>query len=161
MIEGSDYAQQTSAVNAIDDTLISEIRRIVCYNQTIYDDQRVELDEYAGLTLGIKDNPLTTVKTRVKPEYDQAAIFLIDNDSKFFTLPKLYIIYGFYDYAGADLGLELTSVTVSESAGSVELCVAVFSPTIQCPIQFPFAIFLTVSNRSTGTKQLYNVYWSV
>ncbi|CAI8047961.1 hypothetical protein GBAR_LOCUS26512, partial [Geodia barretti] len=58
MIEGSDYVQQTSAVNAIDDTLISEIRRIVCYNQTIYDDQHVELDEYAGLTLGIEDNRL-------------------------------------------------------------------------------------------------------
>ena len=91
MIEGSDYAQHTSAVNAIDDTLISEIRRIVCYNQTIYDDQRVELDEYAGLTLGIQDNRLTTIIiTLVKPEYDQAAIFIIDNDSKFFILLKLY-----------------------------------------------------------------------
>ena len=95
MIEGSDYVQQTSVVNAIDDTLISEIRRIVCYNQTIYDDQRVELDEYAGLTLGIKDNRLTTIITLVKPEYDQSAILIIDNDSKFFTLHKLYYLHLF------------------------------------------------------------------
>ena len=49
MSEGSDYAQQTRTVNAIDD--IVKLRRIVCYNQTIYDDSHVELDEYAGLTL--------------------------------------------------------------------------------------------------------------
>ena len=154
MIEGSDYAQQTSPVNAIDDTLISEIRRIVCYNQTIYDDQHVELDEYAGLTLGIEDNRLTTIITLVKAEYDLAAILIIDNDSKVLHFTN-YIIYTFFNYAGAEVGLELTYFTVSESAGSVELCVAVFSPTIQCPIQFPLLIILTVSNRSTGREPLH------
>ena len=158
MIEGSDFAQRTLFVNAFDDTLISEERRTVCYNQTIYEDQHVELDEYTGLTLGITVNKWTTVLTKAKPEYDQAAIFIIDNDSKFFhTLffdISIAITY-FFHYTGAEVGLELTSFTVSDSAGSVELCATVFSPSIQCPIQFPFPIFLTVSNSRTGMKQLY------
>ena len=79
MNEGSDYAQQTRSVNAIDDTLISELRRVICYNQSIYDDLIVELDEYAGLTLGVRDNRFTTL---IKLCYDQAAILILDNDSK-------------------------------------------------------------------------------
>ena len=81
MSKGSDYAQQTSAVNAIDDILISELRRVICYNQSIYDDLIVELDEYAGLILGVRDNRFTTV-TLAKLRYDQAAILILDNDSK-------------------------------------------------------------------------------
>ena len=86
MIEGSDYAQQTRTVNAIDD--IVKLRRIVCYNQTIYDDSRVELDEYAGLTLGVRHNynqPLT----QSKDMYDQASILILDNDSKCLTLKEM------------------------------------------------------------------------
>ena len=58
--EGSDYAQQTYAVNIIDDILISELRRTVCYNQTIYNDLRLEPQEYIGLTLGVKKTPVET-----------------------------------------------------------------------------------------------------
>ena len=79
MNEGSDYAQQTRSVNAIDNILISELRRVICYNQSIYDDLIVELDEYAGLTLGVRDNLFNTV---IKLRYDQAAILILDNDSK-------------------------------------------------------------------------------
>ena len=86
MSEGSDYAQQTRTVNAIDD--IVKLRRIVCYNQTIYDDSHVELDEYAGLTLGVRhsyNQPLT----QLKPMYDQASILILDNDSKCLTLKEM------------------------------------------------------------------------
>ena len=82
MIEGSDYAQQTSFVGAIDDTLINELMRTTCYNQTIYDDMSLELDEYLGLSLGVQDL-LTTVRTIVQPMFDQAAILIIDNDRAF------------------------------------------------------------------------------
>ena len=84
MIEGSDYAQQTSAANLIDDYLVSELMRIVCFNQTIYDDSHLEPDEYVGLTLGVRHNPLTTVLTVVQPTYDQASILIVDNDSRFY-----------------------------------------------------------------------------
>ena len=84
MIEGSDYAQQTSAVNLIDDYLVSDLMGIVCFNQTIYDDSHLEPDEYVGLTLGVRHNPLTTVLTVVQPTYDQASILIVDNDSRFY-----------------------------------------------------------------------------
>ena len=58
--------------------------RLICYNQPIYDDICVELDEYAGLTLGVIDNNniLTTVFARVEPMFDQASILILDNDSE-------------------------------------------------------------------------------
>ena len=84
MADGTDYAQQTVADNVIDDTFITQEMRVLCYNQPIYEDMHVELDEYAGLTLGVIDNNniLTTVVTIVQPMYDQASILIVDNDSE-------------------------------------------------------------------------------
>ena len=82
MTEGSDYPQQTPAVNLIDDMLINQENRIICYNQTIYDDTLVEANEYLGLSLGVKDNADTTILTFVKPMYDEASILILDNDGK-------------------------------------------------------------------------------
>ena len=81
MSDGTDYAQQTRAINAIDNEEIdfNEIRRIVCYNQSIYDDIRLEDDEWLGLTLSVDR---ASVLTNVRPMYDQAAIMIQDNDSK-------------------------------------------------------------------------------
>ena len=86
MVEGTDFAQQTRAVNVIDGIIITEERRIICYNQPIYDDPCLEPDEYAGLTLGVIDedgDDRTTVLTEVEPLYDQVAILIVDNDSEF------------------------------------------------------------------------------
>ena len=80
----TDYAAQTIGTNAIDDETIrenypNEIKRIVCYDQPIYDDDCLEEDEWLGLTLGVDD---ATVNTEVQPMYDQAAILIQNNDSK-------------------------------------------------------------------------------
>ena len=80
----TDYAQQTIGTNAIDDETIrenesNEIRRIVCYNQPIYEDMDSEGDEWLGLTLSVDD---ARVLTNVRPMYDQAAILIEDNDGK-------------------------------------------------------------------------------
>ena len=86
MVEGTDFAQQTRAVNVIDGIIINEERRIICYNQPIYDDPCLETDEYAGLTLGVidvDDFDRTTVNTKVEPLCDHAAILILDNDSEF------------------------------------------------------------------------------
>ena len=64
----------------IDDETITELMRIVCYDQPVYDDMRLEGDEWLGLTLGVDRS---SVLTTVQPMYDQAAIFIQDNDSKF------------------------------------------------------------------------------
>ena len=82
MADGTDFSQQTPAVIVIDDTFITQEMRVICYNQPIYDDNCLELDEYAGLTLGVIDNTLTTVLTEVQPMYDQASILIVDNDSE-------------------------------------------------------------------------------
>ena len=74
MVQGTDYAQEIRGIN---DHLISELSRIVCYNQTIYDDALVEGSEYFGLTLSV---PEASVLTQVRPMYDQAAILILDND---------------------------------------------------------------------------------
>ena len=86
MAEGTDFAQQTRAVNVIDDIIITEERRIICYNQPIYDDSCLEPDEYAGLTLGVIDEDdfdRTTLLTEVEPLYGQTSILIVDNDSEF------------------------------------------------------------------------------
>ena len=75
----TDYAAQTIGTNAIDDETITELMRIVCYDQPIYDDECLEEDEYFGLTLHVDDASVLTV---VQPMYDQAAILIQDNDSK-------------------------------------------------------------------------------
>ena len=86
MVEGTDFAQQTRAVNVIDDIIITELRRFICYNQPIYDDLCLEPDEYAGLTLGViddNDRDRTTILTIEEPMYDQSAILILDNDSEY------------------------------------------------------------------------------
>ena len=65
MEEGTDFAQQTNTVNDIDDILIREENRIICYLQPIYEDLSLEQDEYAGLSLGVRDNALTTIAINV------------------------------------------------------------------------------------------------
>ena len=67
---GTDYAQQTVGINAIDAERIGEtstppttLIRIVCYDQPIYDDVGLEMDEWLGLTLGVdRASVLTTVR---------------------------------------------------------------------------------------------------
>ena len=77
MASGTDYAEQTLAVNSIDDQVICELMRRVCYNQPIYDDTLVEGSEYFGLSLSVTQ---ATVYTEVRPMHDQAAILILDND---------------------------------------------------------------------------------
>lgn len=79
--EGSDYAQQTSFVSFIKDTIISEDMRTICYDQEIYEDLSVELDEYVGLTLRV-DIYFTAIRTLVEPNHSQASILILDNDSE-------------------------------------------------------------------------------
>ena len=82
MADRTDFAQQTLSSNLIYNIIINATRRIICYNQPIYEDMHLELDEYAGLTLGV-NNAMTTVLTKVELMYDQVSILIQDNDSEF------------------------------------------------------------------------------
>ena len=75
----TDYEEQLFGINRIRDTVINETRRLICYNQTIYDDVRLEPSEYAGLALAVSEASLHTV---VEPMYDQLAIHILDDDGK-------------------------------------------------------------------------------
>ena len=77
MASSTDYAAQTRGTNANEP---NERRRIVCYNQPIYEDVDSEGDEWLGLTLSV--DRATLLITNVRPMYDQAAILVTENDSK-------------------------------------------------------------------------------
>ena len=81
----ADYEEQTSPVSSrISNTIINATRRIICYDQPIYDDDRLEPNEYAGLRLSANPdyfviNP-STVLTVVRPMYDDSVICIVDDD---------------------------------------------------------------------------------
>ena len=79
MIPRSDYEEETQFASTIRGTFIEEERRQICYNQVVYDDERLELTEAAGLDL-VPDDLDTQVK--VEPFYNDSVVFIIDDDSK-------------------------------------------------------------------------------
>ena len=81
MTEGSDFQEQVQGVNQISRLTINQTMRIICYNQVIYDDLRLEVAEYAGLTLQVIDS-LSSVMTIVEPGYADSAILILDDDSE-------------------------------------------------------------------------------
>ena len=79
-MRNADYEKQELGLSAIREEIITELSRTVCYNQTIYDDERLEATEYAGLTLAVQGSPATTALTTVGIQH--TALRIIDNDSK-------------------------------------------------------------------------------
>ena len=82
MIPFSDYEQQQLLSNRIRNNVINATRRIICYDQPVYDDVRLEVSEYFGLTL-FNDTVRSSIKRiNIRPMYDQVAILIIDDDGK-------------------------------------------------------------------------------
>ena len=79
MTPGTDYEEWIKGINHIRHSVINATRRSICYNLTIYDDVRLEMSEYVGITLAVRD---ASVRTEVQPMYDQVIIEIVDNDSK-------------------------------------------------------------------------------
>ena len=81
-----DYEKQEFGFSAIRNERITEEHRKICYNQTVYDDTRLEATEYFGLTLEVQDlvaqGGPTTGYTEVDIEH--AAIRIIDYDGKYY-----------------------------------------------------------------------------
>ena len=76
----TDYEEQIRGINHIRNTVINATTRNICYNQTIYDDMRLEMSEYVGLTLTVRDS---SVRTEINATYDQVTIQILDDDCKF------------------------------------------------------------------------------
>ena len=82
MAPGTDYEKQTRSANGLRGSSITESSRVVCYNQTVYCDTRLELTEYFGLSIAVRAS--STVRTEVDPKYGQTAIKIMDGSgSKF------------------------------------------------------------------------------
>ena len=71
-----DYPQQLLGFNDLRNIQISEIRRRICYNQIIYNDVKIEGDEWIGLTLQIGASTAARTVTGI----DHTAIRIIDDD---------------------------------------------------------------------------------
>ena len=89
----TDYQEQTRSRNIIRDELINATRRVICYHQPIYDDERLELMEYAGFQLDVRE---ATVLVEVQERYDYAAIQIVDDDSQL-LLYTCYLIVATHD----------------------------------------------------------------
>ena len=70
-----DYPQQLLGYNDLRNIQITERRRTICYNQAVYDDVRLEADEWTGLTLQIGAN-----RARIVTGINHTAIRIIDDD---------------------------------------------------------------------------------
>ena len=70
-----DYQQQLLGFNDLRNIQIRETRRRICYNQIIYNDVKIEGDEWIGLTLQIAASTARTVTG-----IDHTAIRIIDDE---------------------------------------------------------------------------------
>ena len=84
MDEGADYIPHISGFNPIRDMVITETTRVICYNQTIYDDNHVEDDEFFSLTLTVQDG--SALITLVDTQLSSAVIKILDDDGELKSL---------------------------------------------------------------------------
>ena len=85
----TDYEEQTRFINRISTNTITAVSRVICYNQSIYDDAQLEPPEYIGLQLTVRD---ATILTHVLPMYSNAAILILDSDDSKFHV-HLHLLY--------------------------------------------------------------------
>ena len=52
--------------------------------------------------------------------------------------------------AVVSIRLEMKDYEVNEDAGSVELCVEIVSPVVDCPVHFPFELVIVASDITAG-----------
>ena len=75
----TDYEEQTLLMNGLKSSSITESSRVVCYNQTVYCDARLEPTEYFGLGIAVRAS--STVRTDVDPIYGQTAVKILDSSN--------------------------------------------------------------------------------
>lgn len=76
------------AIGFYEDITINEERRMICYNHSIYDDRRLELNDSFSLILGVSQN--NTFETHVDTTRREASVLIVDNDSEFIYLFLLW-----------------------------------------------------------------------
>ena len=85
MDEFADYPAPVMGFNPITRMDIRGITKVICYNQTIYDDDRFEGDEFFSLTLTVQGESVMT--TQVDLDLNSAIITIVDiEDSEYFNI---------------------------------------------------------------------------
>ena len=76
----ADYVPPVMSFNPIMNMIIGKSTHTICYNQTIYDDSRVEEDEFFSLTLLVQAG--SAIVTQVDPELSSTLVKIMDDDGK-------------------------------------------------------------------------------
>lgn len=50
----------------------------------------------------------------------------------------------------AEVGLETTFYEIGEDVGVVEVCAVVLTPSVPCPVDFPFDVALSTNDSTAG-----------
>ena len=82
----ADYPPPVKGLNDISNMVITNTTTVICYNQTIYDDNHTEEDEFFSLTLTAQDRSAMT--TLVDPQLSSAVIRIVDDDGKHRKAPQ-------------------------------------------------------------------------
>ena len=73
----------------------------------------------------------------------------------------IYTLFTIITLTVAVVGLEKTFYRTTEGLGVVEVCAVVYSPSITCPIEFPFSILLQTADGSAGAFVYFNNNYTV
>ena len=76
----ADYRTPVQSYNPIMNMVINETTRVICYNQTIYDDNRMEDDELFSLTLTVQEYSASS--TQVDPLHSSTIVKIVDDDGQ-------------------------------------------------------------------------------
>ena len=76
----ADFAPPVKDFNPIMNMIINQSKETICYNQTIYDDNRVEEDEFFSLTLIVQDG--SAIVTQVDPYLSSTLVKIVNDDGK-------------------------------------------------------------------------------
>ena len=82
MNPNADYPPPVKGFNPITEMnlIITETNRVICYNQTIYDDDRPEDDEYFSLILIVQSE--SAIPTQVDSKLNTALVKIINDDGE-------------------------------------------------------------------------------
>ena len=87
----ADYRPPVEGFNPIRTMAITEITRVICYNQTIYDDNCMEEDEFFNLTLTIQEG--SAVETVVDLQLSSAVVRIVNDDCKLHPCTARFYVY--------------------------------------------------------------------
>ena len=87
-IPGSDYPPPLQGrIGQLHQSPITDTTRVVCYTQSIYEDEAVEQDEFFSLILSIQST--SAEMTAIDPNFRRALFKIVDNDDSDSALPGM------------------------------------------------------------------------